>query len=356
MASSGLRFTDDYVTVIEAPLFFEPMKKLVYWQFAMELDDLSKKSGETVRVIGPQLLARPTDPRTSRRIAAVSSRLIDNPVQELSNVYQEVTIDEWALLEPLIVREYNNARTMHDQAHWNGVALARDFHETRDELIQEAMLGSGFVRYVSGVAAETDMTTSLKFSTDEFVANAAILSLRDIPTFADGKYISLIDAAIEATLMVEEKYQAAARAMGDRAPLFTGHVADFGNIHFVLAPTTPTVEVNSDGTPFDASQALMFGTSTYDMFPVGTADGLIKQDRLDWLGGMGAGPVVVVRAQPVEVRLGDETDYGRQQTMTWLEHGQYSVLDPGVNAYDGTKTVGTDTRYIQKVIGATVLS
>lgn len=354
MAATGLFFTDEFVPVMEEKLFMEPVDEFIFHQFTMELEDFTKKPGEVKRVTGPTFLAKVSNPDTDRMLADIGDKVSDNAPQHPDLNKQEVSINEFLLKNALIVQEYEAARSFHDLAAINGTVLAYDYHQWRDEIIKKRFTSSTYVRYASGAANAAALTTSNKISIDELVITAATLSNRNIPRYPDGTYVAIIDDSTLATLYTEQKFlDASTRALASQAPLFRGEMTTVAGIKFVKSTNLDTVVGDSDGTPFDASQVLMFGTSNFGMFPLGTADGLVKQERLDWLKGMGAGPVVTVRGMPVEVRLREVTDYGRFQEMIWIEHTGYSILDP--NPGSG-KTTGVDSRFVQKLVGATVLS
>lgn len=355
--ATGIFFSDEFVPVIEEKLFREPGPDTVFDQFVMELDDFSMKPGDTKRVNGPTFLSEVSNPYTDRMLTSISDRVSDNAPQHPDMNKQEIALAEHLLPSALQVQEYEAAHSMHDLAEMNGVDLARDYHLWRDAYIRNRMLDSTFVRYVSGAANEAALTTSNKISTDELMISATLLSQRYIPRYPDGNYIAVVDDATVTQLFTEQKFlDATTRGVGAAAPVFRGELMVYGGIRFVKTNHMPTTTCDSDGTPFQGSQVLLFGTSTFGMMPLGTADGLISQDKIDFFRGMGAGPVVALRGMPVGVRFNEVTDYNRFQEMIWIEHSMYKVLDPGVTVYSGSKTVGTDTRFVQKLVGATVLN
>lgn len=355
--ATGIFFSDEFIPVLEQELYREPGADFVFDQFVMELDSFTSKAGDTVRVNGPTFLAPTSNPYTERMLSSISDKVSDNAAQRPDLNKQEVQIQEHLLPNALIVQEFEAAHTVHDLAQINGAVLARDYHMWRDDYVKNRMLDSTFVRYVGGVANEAALTSAAKISIDELVITAALLSQRYIPRYSDGTYMCVVDDAIIATLMTEQKFlTASTTALLANAPLFRGELTTVAGIRFVRSNNMPTTTGDSDGTPFLASQALMFGTGTYGMWPAGTADGLVSQAKMDFFKGNGAGPVVEVRGMPVEVRLREVNDYGRFQEMIWICHNEWKVLDPGVTAYSGSKTIGTDTRFIQKLVGATVMS
>lgn len=349
--------SNEFVPVIEDQLYREPGADYVMDQFVMELDSFESKPGDTVRVNGPTFITPSSAPTTDRKLTSVADRVSDNPAQTIGENFQEVQLDEYLLPNPLQIQEYDAAHSAHDLAQMNGGALAEDYFAWRDAMILKRMTDSTFVRYVGGVANEAALTTASKISADEIVISAALLSQRFIPRFPDGNYICIIDDATLATFYTEQKFlDASVRALASNAPVFRGEMVVYGGVRFIKSNNMAAVTIDSDGANAEGSQALLFGTSTYGMYPMGFADQLISQGRMDFFRGKGAGPVARVRGQAVSVRMNSNDDFGRFQEMIWLEHSAYSVIDPGVVVYDGTKTKGTDTRFIQKLIGANVLS
>jgi N4-gp56 family major capsid protein len=355
--ATGIFFSDEFIPVLEQELFREPGEDTVFDQFVVELDSFTSKPGDTVRVNGPTFLTKLTDPYNDRMLASISDKVSDNAAQHPDMNKQEIQIQEHLLPNALIVQEFEAAHTVHDLAQINGAVLARDYHLWRDEYIKARMLDSGFLTYVNDRANEAALVEATDLiSMTELVKMQARLANRYIPRFSDGNYIAIVDDATIATLMVETKFlEACTRALGAGTPLFRGELVNFAGVRFIRTNNMDTTTGDSDGTPFVASQVLMFGAGTYGMWPSGTADGLVNQARMEFFRGNG-GPVVEVRGMPVEVRLREVNDYGRFQEMIWITHNMWKVLDPGVTVYDGTKTVGTDTRFIQKLVGSTILS
>ena len=353
--ATGIFFADEFIPVMEDRFFREPGPETVFHQFVSELDDFSMKPGDTKRVLGPTFLAEPTDPYTDRKLSSIQDKVSDNASQHPDENKQEISIEEHLLPNALIAQEFEAAHSYHDLAQMNGAVLARDYHRWRDAYIRNRMLDSTFVRYVGGVANEAALTSAAKITSDEIMIAAERLSARYVPKYPDGTYIAVVDPSVVVTLFTEQKFlDATTRALGNQAPVFSGELVTAGGVRFIESNNIPKTTADSDGTPFQASQVLIFGTHTFGMWPMGTADGLISAERMEFLNGMGAGPVVALRGKPVSVRLREVTDYGRFQEMIWLEHSMYKVLDPGVTVYDGTKTIGTDSRFIQKLVGSTV--
>lgn len=354
--ATGIFFADEFIPVMEDAFFREPGPDTVFDQFVMELDDFSMKPGDTKRVLGPTFLAEPSNPYTDRKLSSISDKVSDNPSQHPDLNKQEIALEEHLLPNALIAQEFEAAHSYHDLAQMNGAVLARDYHRWRDAYIRNRMLDSTFVRYVGGVANEAALTSAAKITSDEIMITATKLAQRYVPTYPDGNYIAVVDDATITTLYTEQKFlDATTRALAANAPVFRGEMCVVGGVRFIRTNNMPTTTGDSDGTPFAASQVLIFGTSTFGMWPMGTADGLVSAERIAFMNGMGAGPVVALRGKPVSVRLREVNDYGRFQEMIWLEHSMYKVLDPGVTVYDGTKTIGTDSRFIQKLVGSTVM-
>lgn len=354
--ATGIFFPDEFIPVMQAELYREPGVETVLDQFVMEINDLQMKPGDTKRVLGPQWLAKPANPLTDRKLASIQDKVSDNAAQNPTIVKQEISIDEYLLPDALIVQEFEAAHSFHDLAQMNGVVLARDYFVWRDEMIKKRMLDSTFVRRAGGKADDASMTLSDRVSLDELVYTATDLKNRNIPTYSDGRYICVVGPNTEATLMTEQKFlDASTEALREEAPLFRGSLGTVAGIRFIRSNNIDTKTVGTNPNDYEAEQVIMFGTSNFGMHPLGSAEGIISQKRMSFLSGQGAGPIVGLRGMPVEVRLREVTDYGRFQEMIWIEHSGYSVLDPHVASYAG-KTVGTDSSYIQILVGASALS
>lgn len=351
-------FTDEFIPVMEMPLHAEPTPQYIFDQFTMEDNTLNSNPGDTVRIMGPTFQTPVSNPRTDRKLSSLSDRVSDNSTRTIDENKQEMTIQEFLTPNAIALREFDEKRSIHDLAGMVGANLAEDYFNWRDQIIRDCFYDSSFSRNV-GNKQTYALTTSDKISFDELNINGAILKNRFIPTYSDGKYICIIDPSTEATLFNEQKVlDATARALGAQAFVFRGEIGPIGHLRFVVSNHVETVTVGQSGTPFTASQAVIFGTGLFGQFPLGTEDELISSDRTKWLGGNGAGPVVKVNAMPVQPRRHEVTDYDRFREVIWIEYSEYRVLDPNpTNATGGAgKVVGTDSRFIQKMVGATALS
>jgi N4-gp56 family major capsid protein len=351
-------FTDEFIPVMEMPLHAEPLPQYIFHQFCMEDNTLMSNPGDTVRIIGPTWQPPVSNPRTDRKLSSLSDRVSDNATRTIDENKQEMTIQEFLTPQAIVLREFDEKRSIHDLAGMVGANLAEDYFNWQDQIIRDCFYDSGFQRNVAGKQSYA-LTTADLISFDQLNITGAIMKNRHIPTFPDGKYICIIDPNTEATLFNEQKVlDATTRAYGAQAFVFKGEIGPIGHLRFVVSNHVEPVNVGQSGTTINGSQAVIFGSGLFGQFPLGTADELISSDRMKWLGGNGAGPVVKVNAMPVEVRPHEVTDYGRFREVIWIEYSEYRVLDPNpTNATGGAgKVVGTDSRFIQKMYGATALS
>lgn len=356
--ATGVVLTDEFIPLMEQRLHKEPTPRYIYHQFVMEKFDFNTKPGDTIRVEGPVFLTVPTNPDTARKLASLSTRLDAQNTQGFTMNKQEITLDEWigpgdaTQIKPLVLQEYDVKHSIHSLVDINGGILAEDYHAWRDAKIRKRFTDNTFKSFVGNKAQATSLLTTDVLTTDSFIKTGNVLDLRLIPRFPDGNYIAIIDNSTQATLFQEQKFlDATTRGNAkDTAPIFTGELGVYGMIRYVMTNNIPTVAAGQSGTPFNASQAFVFGTSLFGLQPLGDAEGLIHQDRSNFLKGFGAGPIVMLNGMPVEVRFREVTDYGRFSTVIWIEHSEYRVLDP--NPGSG-KNVGVDTRFAQTVIGNT---
>lgn len=355
--ATGITYSDELIPLMEQRLHAEPAPSYIFHQFVMENFDFTKRPGDTMRIEGPTYLATPTNPDTARKLASISSLVANQSTQQFSLNKQEVTLDEWigpgdaTQVKPLVLQEYDVKHSIHDIAAINGAVLAEDYHRWRDAIIRKRFTDNTYRTYVNGRDAASTLQTGDYLSTDEFIKVGAQLANRFIPRFPDGNYIAIIDESTQATLYQEQKFLDATTRGGrpaNEAPVFTGDLGAYGTIRYIRSNNIPVVAAGSSGTPFNASQAFVFGTSLFNMLPMGTEEGLIAQDRIDFLRGFGAGPVVMANGMPVEVRFREVTDYGRFSTVIWIEHSIYRILDPNPGA---GKTTGVDSRFLQLLVG-----
>jgi N4-gp56 family major capsid protein len=349
----GITLPYEFTAVVEAELFGEPAPNCVYHQFAMSHDDFTREPGETIRVNCPEFLTPSASPYTDRMLSSISARVSENAVQSITEERQEITLAEHLLPTPIRIQEYEAAHTIHDLASMNGSRLAEDYHRWRDAYLRDKMQGSTYQQLVGNNSLATlDLTDLL--SLDEFVKASATLHTRHIPTFPDGKFICVIDPATEATLLVETKFlEATTRALASDADLFKGHIGTFANIRFVLSSNSVSVETTG-ATPYYVSKASMFGAAMFGYKPMGSVDVVPGvESREAWLRGYSAGPLIEVRGMPVQARINADDDFGRFSDMIWIEHSMYTALDPNPGV---GKTVGTDSRFIQNIVGASILS
>jgi len=354
---NGIIFPDAFVPVLSGELHREPTEDHNLYQFVMELINFGRQPGEKVRVNGPLFLDEVADPDTDRMVSDLGVKVSSNASQTLDMNKQEITLRENLLPNALQVRQYEAAHSFIEVAQLNGAALAVDYFRWRDKYIRTRLLASTYKSYAGDATGTSDMDANDKYAIATFVRAAAVLSKRYIPRFPNGRYICVIDPAIEATMYENQQFlDATTRAMAAQAPLFKGQIGPFAGIEFIRNNNIPTKTAGASSN-LQASQAIMFGSGTYGLFPMGTADGLLSKEKIAFYGGEASpvanGPIVCVAGMPAEARINDNTDYGRLNEMIWTSHEEFSVLDP--NPGSG-KVVGRDSRFIQNIVGCTVLS
>ena len=358
--ATGVGYPDELIPLMEERLHKEPSPNYVFWQFVMEQIDFTARPGDTIRVEGPVFLTPPTNPDTARKLASLTTRVDAQTTQAFSMNKQEITLDEFigpgdaTGVHPLQLKEYDVKHSIHQLADINGGILAEDYNRWVDQIIIKRFTDNTFRSYVNSRGAVSALLTGDIFSTDVFAKVAAKLANRFIPRFPDGNYLAVIDESVQATLYQEQKFLDATTRGGyppQDAPVFTGELGVYAGIRYLRSNNIPTVAAGSSGTPFTGSQSFVFGTSLFNLFPLGSAEGLIgAMNREAYLRGFGTGPVVKVNGMDVEVRPREVTDYGRFNEVIWIEHSKYSVLDPNPG---GGKTVGVDTRFCETVYGNT---
>jgi N4-gp56 family major capsid protein len=342
-------YPDELIPLMEQRLHMEPVPKYIFHQFVMEQFDFTAQPGDTIRVEGPVFADPVSDPTTDRKLATLASKVSDNAVQNFSMNKQEITLEEYLLKNAYQLKEYDVKHSIHDIAEINGSVLAEDYHNWRDSLARYRFEQNTYRNYVGGTSLATLAGTDY-YTTDFFLKVAGSMSDAHIPQFPDGNFIAIIDPLIKSTLLQEQKFlDATTRGIASSAPIFTGELGVYGGVRFIESNNIPKKTGGTSPT-FNASQAFMFGTSLFGLFPLGSAEGLINREREDFLRGQGAGPLVQLIGMPVEVRPWEITDYGRFSSVIWIEHSFISPLDP--NPGDG-KTKGVDTRFSRTLYGAT---
>ena len=355
---NGIIFPSALVPVLSGELHREPTEDHNLYQFVMELINFGAKRGETVRVNGPLWMDEVVDPETDRQVASLGDKVSANPAQTLDMNYQEIALRENLLPNALQVREYEKAHSMIEVAQLNGAALAVDYFRWRDKKIRNKFLASTYKTYGGDATGLADLVAADVYNINVFNRAKVALSKRNIPRFPNNRYFCIITPAIEAKLLENQVYlDATTRAKGSAADIFKGWVADFLGITFIVNNNIPTVTANSGGSAFQADQAIMFGSGTYGLMPMGSADQLISKEKIAFYGGEASpvsnGPIVCVSGMPVQARLNDNTDYQRYQEMIWISHEEFSVLDP--NPGSG-KVVGRDSRFVENIVASALLS
>jgi N4-gp56 family major capsid protein len=352
--ATGKHFDDEYIIQMEQGVHATPLPKFIFWQFTSERRDFTKRRGETIRVMAPRWLTPQSDPFADAKLSSLASKVADQATQLWDMTKQEITIDEYLLKNPLALQDYDVRHSEHNLRDINTSMLSENYHHNTDDRIRKRLTDNTFRSYAGGNAAAAAMDTNDVMKIDEFIDVSTTLHKRNIPTYPDGTYIAVIDPSTRGTLMKEQKFlDATVRGLQARAPVFTGELVVYGDIRFVVSNNIPQVTVGQSGTPFAASQAIVFGTGTLDMFPLGTADGLVPNERFNFLMGQGAGPVVKVVGMDVEVRPHEITDFGRFREVIWIEECEIKLLDADPSqdgAYAG-KSVGTDSRFVQLLYG-----
>jgi hypothetical protein len=345
-------YTDLLITLMEKRLHGPPSPQYIFHEHTVETQEIGRQKGDTIRVIGPEFPAEVSNPDTDRTFTNLSDKVADVAVQDFDLNKQEIQLTEYLLKSAYQIKEYDWMHSVHDVERINGAMVAEDYFKWRDAKIRKRFEENTFRTFgptdaagLSSMHATNDAATS-----SFFIRQVAVLSNRFIPTFADGNYHCIIGPDIKAKLFTEELFQTnTIRALQDRAPVYTNDMGAFGGVRFIWSNNMKVVTGGTSPT-FNVHRAFMFGTSLLGYMPLGTADELISQERLDFLRGFGAGPVIKVEGMPVEVRTdAAQEDYGRFKTAIWIEHSEYKNLDPdptGNGAYSG-KVVGTDSRFAQ---------
>lgn len=352
--ATGKHFDDEYIEKMEQALFAQPIPKYIFWQFAQERRDFTKGPGETIRIMAPRFLAAEADPFADAKLASLASKVADQATELWTMGKQEITIDEYLKKKPLALQDYDIRHSEHNLWDINITTLSEHFHRNSDDRMRTRLTNNTFRSYAGGKAAAAAMTTSDVMKIDEFVDVATRLHNRNIPTYPDGTYIAVIDPSTRGTLLKEQKFlDATVRGLATQAPVFTGELVVYGDIRFVVSNNMKKVTVGQSGTPFSASQAIVFGNPTLGLLPLGSEMGIVPRERFDFLRGNGAGPLVKVIGMDVEVRAHEITDYGRFKTVIWIEECEYALADADPSE-DGTyagKAVGTDSRFVELLYG-----
>lgn len=351
----GLKFPLEYQTLILEKLYLEPGRQFNLHQFVQEIERFDVKKGHEVKIQGFKRIEIGDDVEAEFTLPSLSHKISDNPEQYVEEFEQSFTMKEYLLKNAVMVQEWEQRHALHDIVGVHGTALADTYHKFREKMIAGKFANSPFTRYANNKATAAAMTIADKFTFSDFLLTQAELKQLDIPTYPDGTYVCLINEATKATLFNEEAFQTATlRAFQAQAPVFTGELGVISNIRFVLTQSFADVTGDSDGTPFNAARATMFGTGIMEGMPLNATN--LESQTLNWMNGNAAGPITKVTGMKPEVRVSNETDYDRFLKMTWLEHAGYGVMDPTVEEFDDTTTQGEASRYIRHLIGATDLS
>lgn len=357
MANSTVQITDEFIPLMTEQLFLNPRPDLVMSQFSNEYFDIGERKGDTVRIMAPDFLVPTTNPRTARTLPTLGTLVSSKAVQSFTEQKQEIQLNEWigpgtaTDISPLQLQEYSTMHSIHDLVAVNGTILAEDYHRWRDDMYIQSLMNNTFRLYVNNKASVSNLTSADLFTSDTFADVAKKLGKANVPKFPDGNYIAVIGPDIKAELYKNQKFlDATTTALLANAPVFNGDLGSYVGIRFVESTNIPDVAAGSSGTPFSAQQAFVFGPTGFGLFPLGSAEGNLPEIRRDFFRGTGAGPLVQAVGMPVVARWWEINDYERFSTVIWIEHAEYTVLDPNPGV---GKTKGVDTRYARTVYGAT---
>lgn len=347
--ATGVMFADEYQTKLTQGLHVEPAPQYVFWQFVNEIPFFEAEKGQTVQVNGPNWLAELSDPIADSQLASLATKVADQTVQNFTENKQSIELLEKLLKNPLQLQEFDIKHAEHNVQDINEAVLRESYHKTWDGIYRNRLVNNTYRSFSGDATALANMDSADVMATDEFIKVAVVLADRYIPKYPDGNYIAVIDPSTKGKLLREQKFlDATTRGLQANAPVFNNEIGVYAGIRFVESNNIAKVSAGSPA--FNVSQSFIFGTSLFNMNPLGALGGWLPQQRFDFLRGFGAGPLVKVVGMMAEARIHETTDYGRFREVIWIEHSECKVLDPKPGA---GKTIGTDTRFCQTLYGAT---
>jgi N4-gp56 family major capsid protein len=237
---------------------------------------------------------------TANPIALAESQ-VAIPIVELGGPYD----NGQTAVAPIGISDFLKRRARHEQIERVAVELRRDYNKVVDTILIALALSTSNQTIGSsgaGGGTTTGMTTDGNPLTDADVRNIKKdLISRNIPTFANGRYLLCLSPQHEVDLAADAAFREIVRypRVGDGGgPLLSGYLGAYGGFDIVTSNNIPTVAVGSGGA-VTGIQAIAMGPNA-----------------LAWANGMDA-----------MARMDKNDDFQRENRYVWLaEHG-FALLD-----------------------------
>lgn len=265
-------------------------------------DAEAREAGHINLLFNRPVLPTGTYTETSRRL--VDGTKIDTTGIAISMTQASLTVREYGgphdgtAVRPFVVTEFLKNRAKHNVVALIGQFLRRDRERWLDISIMNYLLAATTVVTPSG-AAPGAIVAGTKASAAWLRRLNKAMKDAKIPTFANGRWRLILSTQDEADLKADVEYREATRYFMAQNPLFAGHVMSFEGFDIMVTTMLPTTAVGSGGA-LTGYQSVAFG-------PYGIGHGM---------------------AMEPQVRVGDDTDYGREDSVVWVSNEALGTLYP----------------------------
>lgn len=239
--------------------------------------------------------------RTLTEATRITATPIAPTMQQVSLTVKEYSgPHDGTNVAPIAITDFLKRRARHDLVTYVGQLLRRDRNAFVDRVLIDLLLTT--TNQTVGDASATAVGSMTAGGQPMKEAGLAVVKRklleRNIPTFANGRYILVLGPRHEENLRADANFREAVRYQVSQGPMISGYLTNYGGFDVCVSNNIPTVGVGAGGA-VTGYQAVAFGPQAV---------------------GHGVGMMA-------EARRSKDDDYGREDRCVWLAHEAWGLLN-----------------------------